>query len=366
MSLPISYSATTEGNNFDGFGSAYRYVYRSKQAKPYDLPAAYVIRRGYTIAATRSAPFSQFSSLANVWASKGISGWGPDVGETFGYVMDRAVNNLYDKFRDTIQGATAMAAVNVAERNQALSMIESRAKQLLRFCNALRKRDLHRAAGLLGLLKEPRGVRGRAKDFAGLFLEFHFGWEPLIADIHASVDILQGSIPDKYITCRGKREVSRHYSRVDTGQRIETLDVVATSQASASCRVEVVNPSLHEADQLGLVNPISVAWELVPFSFVVDWFVPVSSFLNSMTDFLGLNLDRASYFTVLRTPSWLNDVTYYVAPFGHRHIVTTGFYGLRRLGIPSVTLVPRRVYGVSPTRAATAISLLLQQGLRGV
>jgi hypothetical protein len=30
---------------------------------------------------------------------------------------------------------------------------------------------------------------------------------------------------------------------------------------------------------LGLVNPLEIAWEVVPYSFVVDWFLPVGSYI---------------------------------------------------------------------------------------
>lgn len=365
MVLPITHEVTENGINVDAVGSSYNYVYRSRQKAPFDLPLGYIRKQGNTLAASYTPPFIGFGGKANTWSTKGVLGWGPDVGSTFGYLMTQAVNSVYDKFRDSVKGAEAMVAVNIAERNQSLQMIEDRAKQLLLFCNAVRRRNFKNAAAILGV-KPPKDVKHLGKDVANAFLEFHFGWEPLIGDIYSSVKILQGGVPNKVVRCRGRRETSRLTERDDTGQRIDAIQCLATAQSSASCRVVVTNPSLHVADQLGLVNPAGIAWELVPFSFVVDWFVPVSSFLNSMTDFLGLTLDNASYFTLLRTPVWTYSIDYYIEPFGHMHITTSGFYAERKLGIPSVTLVPSRVYGISPTRAATAISLLLQQGLRGI
>jgi hypothetical protein len=35
------------------------------------------------------------------------------------------------------------------------------------------------------------------------------------------------------------------------------------------------------ARSLGMVDPLQVAWEIVPYSFVVDWFLPVGSFLSA-------------------------------------------------------------------------------------
>lgn len=39
---------------------------------------------------------------------------------------------------------------------------------------------------------------------------------------------------------------------------------------------------------LGLSDPAQVAWALVPFSFVVDWFLPVGSYLEALGAVKGL------------------------------------------------------------------------------
>lgn len=41
----------------------------------------------------------------------------------------------------------------------------------------------------------------------------------------------------------------------------------------------VVNRDVDTLDRLGLTNPALLAWNLLPFSFVVDWFLPISTIL---------------------------------------------------------------------------------------
>jgi hypothetical protein len=368
MSLPITYSEEFRGNSYDGPGSSYDYVYRARQGRPYDLPSTYVRMKGYTVAALISGVYTGFGGLANAWTHKGGQVWGPDVRDVFVLELQQANNNAYEKFADKVKGAEAMLAVNIAERNQALEMIASRAKQLLQFCNFLRRRQFQKAAACLGV-KTPKSVRHLGRDVSAAFLEFHFGWEPLIGDIGAGVDILQGDVPDKHIRSRGKPVTKDFHVHLSDDFTVTDYGTKVKVQTSCSARVVVTNPSLHAADQWGFVNPVSVAWELVPFSFVVDWFVPVSSFLNSMTDFLGLEMDQTCYFSLIHTPAWVYTQGY-VRPdihlVGTKTVATTGYHASRTLGIPSVTLVPRRVSGISPVRAATAVSLLLQQGLRGL
>jgi hypothetical protein len=48
------------------------------------------------------------------------------------------------------------------------------------------------------------------------------------------------------------------------------------------------NPSIAYLNSFGLINPLSIAWELVPWSFAIDWFVPVGKTLEAVTATVGL------------------------------------------------------------------------------
>jgi hypothetical protein len=36
---------------------------------------------------------------------------------------------------------------------------------------------------------------------------------------------------------------------------------------------------------LGLLDPLTVVWEIIPYSFVVDWFLPIGSYLENLAVF---------------------------------------------------------------------------------
>lgn len=38
----------------------------------------------------------------------------------------------------------------------------------------------------------------------------------------------------------------------------------------------------------GLINPAVLAWELIPFSFVVDWFAPIGNTLDALDAGVGV------------------------------------------------------------------------------
>lgn len=53
-------------------------------------------------------------------------------------------------------------------------------------------------------------------------------------------------------------------------------------------RIDPNATTLRTLNQLGLVNPASLAWELIPWSFVVDWFIPIGPLLSVLTAPAGL------------------------------------------------------------------------------
>lgn len=78
-----------------------------------------------------------------------------------------------------------------------------------------------------------------------------------------------------------------HASGRPSSPTYNTSWVRGTTHLRAAFDIEVINDSLLTLDQCGLINPLSVAWELVPFSFVVDWFLPIGTYINSMSDYAG-------------------------------------------------------------------------------
>jgi hypothetical protein len=57
---------------------------------------------------------------------------------------------------------------------------------------------------------------------------------------------------------------------------------------------DVSGPAIAQASELGLTNPAILAWELIPFSFVADWFIPIGSWLEAQTALLGITLSDSS------------------------------------------------------------------------
>lgn len=270
-----------------------------------------------------------------------------------------AYNKAYKKWSEAL-GEKADLSVSLAEWHQSADMINRRSNQLYHFFKNLRKGRFGDAFDALDLPRDRR-VKPVAKDFAGKVLETNFGWAPLADDIASAVEILQGGIPAEKIYGRATASFGSTKTADSPNASNSYLDQVVSGQVSVHIQAyaSVNNPNLWLANQMGFVNPLTFAWELVPYSFVVDWFTNVGDFLSSFTDTVGLSLSREFYTVHHVTPSKRR----------YRHsdgrIVTDQFERVvtsRVVGtIPKPTLRVRPFNGFSVKRAANAVSLLIQQ-----
>lgn len=270
-----------------------------------------------------------------------------------------AQNAAYLKMVDKVVGARSALSTTLIEGRQALDMIYNRSTQMTTaFRNLARGRfraflqDLH----IKKALPKHHGMRwNNPKDASGLWLEYHFGWSPLLADISTAVGVLQDTplLWRQRFRTVGNADFDMYYRQAGRGPRVT---------ASGPCKVrclyqlvaEIKNPNYNLAKQLGFTNPGAIIWESVPFSWLIDWFYPVGNFLASANDFYGIHLDRAF------------STRYYEAKTSHR--MTTGpssTFNLEYIRVKRTLgtlgyhpqFVTKRL---SFTRAATAVAVLIQ------
>lgn len=207
--------------------------------------------------------------------------------------------------RDTAQKSIKRTVVIEKRYAETLKRIDNRMKDLHFRLYALTSRDdlWKRPADvrrLKRLIKAEERKRLKAKDTlrrdlekassANLFLEGVFGWMPLIQDIINTAKTLTGdNFPAGYISGSGRGVFSVPTSTLTP----DTLTVVGGSiqlRSKYTAQVSVQNPNVWLANQLGLLNPAVVAWDLIPWSWVVGMFVNVQSILESFTTLYGLSV----------------------------------------------------------------------------
>lgn len=224
--------------------------------------------------------------------------------------------------------------------------------------------------------RKPQRGREAARRFSSTYLEFHFGWSPLMKDIYDAMEVFDNPIKPHRIKTSAHGVFPGPFNVNTVTQdswwtyyeyREGTYEQTVKLQAD----LVITNLNLAMMQQVGLANPAKIAWELVPFSFVLDWFVNVGDYLGSLTDFAGVELLNAHRTIFTR---YAGSGYKYNIPFNPStdNTVLRDWNGksvhcFRRLGIgtgPTIRLRAPKPWGIS--RGLAAASLLMQRFPRQV
>lgn len=138
----------------------------------------------------------------------------------------------------------------------------------------------------------PTRVRDDFRDFASvssnLWLMYSYGIRPLIKDVYDACSALQKRYQEKPPRKRVKANRFESVSAFAKGGAYSNL-VRGSISMKGEIGFAIDNPLLKTLDECGVLNPLSVAWELVPLSFVVDWFIPVGKFLTNVVPPQGVS-----------------------------------------------------------------------------
>jgi hypothetical protein len=282
-------------------------------------------------------------------------------------------NLAYERLKSKLSDKAGWAE-NIAQIGKTRQSIIERSVQLARVVVELKHGEFRQAAGLLRTAV-PSKVSNR-KAVAQNLLEVEYGIKPLISDLQSSMQILT-SFPavQLHIVGRASDSIDRkviNRSSSDNGSQVfRNFDSTSTNlfcgvhlQAEAT----VTNPNLFLANQLGLID-LALPWKLIPFSFIVDWFVNVEQVISSVTDWYGVQLDYPAT-TVLAKgtrniivdnseETWIGPGQLLTTGLFHRSFPATTVEVQRTMGISAPTLAVKPFRGFSIERAAQAISLVL-------
>lgn len=192
-----------------------------------------------------------------------------------------------------VSDAKVNLAVALAEASKTSDLILGTARRIDRAYRAFRRGNLREVARQLNI------TPGRVHKN---WLEYKYGWMPLLMDVKNSAEFLaQESIGRATrFSCKASEKRTGTLKWLSTtgkyGSPTLTLPVTRTLTWSvthtAKLWCELQNPHLSAAQQLGITNPALVVWELIPFSFVFDWFVQVGNYLQAVTALDGVTVRR--------------------------------------------------------------------------
>lgn len=213
------------------------------------------------------------------------------------------------------------------------------------------------------------------------WLEYRYGWRLLLKDIYdglCAIHDLRQQSRTVSVTSSAKSQISGSFERPSTygthfllsGMAVDyTVEYNFTYGTNLCIRFKEDSALLGDLQQFGITNPISLAWELLPYSFVLDWFIPVSNYLNTLDMWIGKSFvsgTRCDWteMTYLCKPKNLRDPfnpgwVEISSDYQENEIVRRYFKRTPLATFPSASL-PNVQFGMDFPKALDAISLLAQ------
>lgn len=260
--MTITYRKVQTGNRY---GDYWTLATIAEQPKPYTRPLKYSSRGGKWFKKDPAATVDirNRMPLAN---NTGTDGYGGVV-----TASNKALNKLYDRLE---QSEALLVAWK--ERQGALDLVTSNVRRLVTIARAVKRRD---PKIVRRVLKRNPAAKDIVKSPSGLWLEYHFAIVPTIMDIHHACGVLGFEFPvEKLIVASAAETVLESGG----GQFAWHEKYEYESIVKLTGEIYSLNPNLILASQLGFGQPLSVAWEMTPFSWFIDYFVNVGDLVKNL------------------------------------------------------------------------------------
>lgn len=185
---------------------------------------------------------------------------------SYNIIRNRAIDDLNDKVRGNLN-----LAVDFAESHQTRKMLRV-SDQVVDYTRLFVKSHA---------FSKTRGL-------ANLWLTYTYGVKPLLASLYGAADESLRVVINKLDRFRGRSSETVQNPRIIMDSIFGNQTFRATGSFKVSCTIGVslYVPSF-DITRWTTLNPLNLAWELTPYSFVVDWFLNVGSYLSNMETYLA-------------------------------------------------------------------------------
>lgn len=215
-----------------------------------------------------------------------------------------------------LKGDNVNFGVALAEAGQVAKLLSSTTRTIAKEVNTF-KRNKRAWADVR------RYQRGGSHDWRKIpskWLELQYGWNPLMSDIAQASTSLEETWNSNYplLGVQATSYASDVIRRTGTGQygssRVERTDFMYLYKVCLY--YQLITPWLAQFNALGLINPALIVWEKVPYSFVVDWFLPVGSWISALDADLGYSFKGGSGTSLRKGRGYIESTTVNDKPGG--------------------------------------------------
>lgn len=228
------------------------------------------------------------------------------------------------KFLSKLRDSQLNLAVDIAEAAKTRKMMSNSVRDVVRMARQCRRDALNWArANWLVQQQRPSKERRRLRDsvpakyrgetdpsviMGNRWLEWQYGWKPLLSSIFGACDFERRKPRQSFrIQGNSKRRTIQTVITTTTYGFRTWNDIENSSYATVRCDYRVNNSLANDASRFTSMNPLAIAWELVPYSFVVDWFFDIGGYMQDLETSLESGLTFVRGYEV-STHRYLNKV----------------------------------------------------------
>lgn len=185
-----------------------------------------------------------------------------------------ATNKALDKLYSECNQAEALR-VAWLEREKAIELVTETFKLVVRVVRAVKRRDPNFVRSILKKNPEAKDI---LKQPASLWLVYWFGIVPTIADMHHALGVFATPFPEVDLSVTGGSNFDFNWD----GYPTEYINLNGTAICKIGGTLSSINTSLDLASRLGFGQPLSVAYEMMAFSWLLDYAVNVGQLLKNL------------------------------------------------------------------------------------
>lgn len=298
----------------DRYGGRWIGRQTATQQKPYNKSLPYLIFGGtQSFSGGNPGNWNTVKDIRNFVPLANGYGWG----EFQTQASNKALAKLYDQMEQSESLRVAWK-----EREKAVEMVTSGLRTIVRVARAVRRRD---PRIIRAILKRDPSKKDVLKTPADIWLAYYFGIVPTVMDIHHAAGVFSYDPPVLKLEAKATQP-GAIWGQGNFGTRLQRDSVCLGGE------IYQFDPNVSLASRLGFGQPLSVAWEMTPFSWFVDYFVNVGDLIKNLEPrFPGIHT-RNEYTTIFSryAPTEYN---YYGTK-----VTSSGFYMRRTKGWPSYQL----------------------------
>lgn len=295
---------------------------------------------------------------------------------------NQAVSALLSKAK----GNQWNAPVFVMEGRKTAQMVFSRATQIVLAIRALRRGqfdvfldNLHKVDRRDSKHRKVRRAfnsdfgRDPLKAASNMWLEYTYGWTPFMSDVRNAAFALMDAVekePNRMARFTGSAKSVQRAFNPNVKWEVSpesTGPYFADVKDSVRYVWRAAPNDLDLPARFGLGNPFEIGWELLPFSFVADWFLPIGDYLAALDvpyRFAHQGGTRG-LFRQIKQRGYANQSDWWTSVHGS---FASEYLRVQRFPLSSPPSIDLLDFELDPAigakRAITAIALLRQQASR--